>query len=176
MISKETWNEVVESTPRIKQALDFMRRAHEGQTRKDGLTAYAVHPIRVAMRAAEIHQGDDIVIASLLHDVLEDSDIRYEEIYRTFGARVAGLVDQLTKPEEKHFRHKRYIARLATASETVRTLKFWDVVDNLEDLGDVDEDFEEFFLKRAEDYAKTIFNGWQYDRIVELVAQTRGGS
>lgn len=69
-------------------------RVHEGQTRKDGKTPYAVHPLRVALAISSFGNRTGVLAAALLHDVLEDQPerITYEVIERDFGKEVAGTV------------------------------------------------------------------------------------
>jgi GTP pyrophosphokinase/guanosine-3',5'-bis(diphosphate) 3'-pyrophosphohydrolase len=83
----------------IKEAIAFSTQAHEGQFRKSG-EAYIVHPILVATIVASIGGDDDMVIASLLHDVVEDTHFSLEEIERKYGGSIAHLVDGLTKITE----------------------------------------------------------------------------
>lgn len=90
-------------TPRYTQALTLAARAHEGQLRKGTLIPYIVHPVAVAGLVAQ-HGGDeDLQIAALLHDVLEDGGLQYEAEIRTFGARVLHVVRACTDgvPDEK---------------------------------------------------------------------------
>jgi GTP pyrophosphokinase len=81
----------------IKKAFDFAKKAHEGARRKD-LTPYITHPIAVARIVIdEIGLGVKSVVASLLHDVVEDTDYTVEEIEHLFGPKIASMVDGLTK-------------------------------------------------------------------------------
>lgn len=68
---------------------------------------YITHPIAVALIAAtELHLDVNVVIACLLHDVVEDTDYTFEDIRRLFGEDVEGLVRVVTKPDggkEKRF-------------------------------------------------------------------------
>ena len=61
-------------TPRLREAFRFAERAHHGQIRKgtDG-SPYILHPIAVAMVLASAGAADDLLVAGLLHDVVEDT-------------------------------------------------------------------------------------------------------
>ncbi len=83
-------------TEKISNALSFAVKAHDGQRRKSG-EAYVIHPILVAAITAAISLDEAMVIAALLHDVVEDTDIALEEIAALFGEDVAHLVEGLTK-------------------------------------------------------------------------------
>ncbi|WP_251623183.1 RelA/SpoT family protein [Odoribacter lunatus] len=89
-----------EEKQRIRQAFEFANEAHKGIKRRSG-EPYILHPIAVARIAAkEIGLGTKSVIAALLHDVVEDTDYTLEEIGEIFGAKIASLVDGLTKIRE----------------------------------------------------------------------------
>lgn len=84
----------------IRKAFEFAHNAHKGVKRKSG-DPYILHPIAVAKIAVtEIGLGTTSVIASLLHDVVEDTDYTVEDIESLFGHKVASIVDGLTKISE----------------------------------------------------------------------------
>ncbi len=89
----------IEINDRVQKAIDFSIKAHEGQFRKSG-EPYVTHPILVAAITASITGDEDMTIAALLHDVVEDTPITLEEIKEAFGERVALLVEGLTKIDE----------------------------------------------------------------------------
>lgn len=81
----------------IERAYHFARRAHWKQRRKSG-ELYIFHPIEVArICAAELGLGDTSVIAALLHDTVEDTDVTQEDLKNEFGEQVAEIVNGLTK-------------------------------------------------------------------------------
>lgn len=84
----------------IRRAFDLANEAHHGVRRKSG-EPYILHPIAVAkIAASEIGLGTKSVVAALLHDVVEDTDYTVEDIANLFGAKIASLVDGLTKISE----------------------------------------------------------------------------
>lgn len=91
---------------RLKRAYTFAKHAHGDQRRKSG-EPYITHPIAVARIAAiELRLDVDVVIACLLHDVVEDTSYTFEDIRTRFGDEVAELVRVVTKPDggkEKRF-------------------------------------------------------------------------
>ena len=87
---EESWN-------MIKRAYFLAKEAHAGVRRRSG-EPYMLHPIAVAQIAVdEIGLGAKSVIAALLHDVVEDTDYTVEDIEHIFGAKIASMVDGLTK-------------------------------------------------------------------------------
>jgi guanosine-3',5'-bis(diphosphate) 3'-pyrophosphohydrolase len=87
----------------IDRALRFSASAHRGQKRMSG-EDFVSHSIAVALILAEQLLDTTSIAAALLHDVVEDSDVRTEDIAREFGPEVAGLVDGLTKISHLTFR------------------------------------------------------------------------
>ncbi len=82
---------------RIERAIEVAYEAHKGMMRKAG-GPYILHPIEVAqIVATEVGLGSTSVICALLHDVVEDTDLTLEDLQREFGAKVADIVDGLTK-------------------------------------------------------------------------------
>ncbi len=77
---------------RLDQAIIFATNAHAGQTRKRESTPYILHPLEVAAIAADLTTDENVIIAALLHDTVEDTDVTLEQIKNVFGPRVAELV------------------------------------------------------------------------------------
>ncbi|MDR2905901.1 MAG: RelA/SpoT family protein [Helicobacteraceae bacterium] len=83
-------------TPLLRSACDKAANAHLGQTRKSG-EPYIVHPLLVAAAVAHYGGDESMVIAAVLHDAIEDTDYKFDDIARDFSQDVARLVDGLTK-------------------------------------------------------------------------------
>lgn len=81
---------------RIEKAYKLAEKAHQGQTQPSG-SPYISHCVAVAGILAEISVPPELIIAGLLHDVVEDTEITLEEINKEFGAEIASLVDGVTK-------------------------------------------------------------------------------
>lgn len=80
----------------LEHAVDFATKAHRGQKRKSG-EPYITHPLAVANTLIEWGMDIDSVIAGVLHDTIEDTEVSVEEIETLFGHDVAFLVDGVTK-------------------------------------------------------------------------------
>ncbi|MCR5774172.1 MAG: bifunctional (p)ppGpp synthetase/guanosine-3',5'-bis(diphosphate) 3'-pyrophosphohydrolase [Lachnospiraceae bacterium] len=80
----------------IEKAYKIASEAHEGQRRKSG-EPYIVHPLCVSIILADLEMDKETIVAGLLHDVVEDTILTYEDIDRQFGDDVALLVDGVTK-------------------------------------------------------------------------------
>jgi guanosine-3',5'-bis(diphosphate) 3'-pyrophosphohydrolase len=119
------------------RAVVFACEQHRGQKRTEagGEVDYVVHPIRVAEHVRHIAKSDDpeILCAAVLHDTIEDSGTRYDEIAEAFGDRVASIVAELTNDSRlpKAARHEDMIRRAATISLEAKLIKLADRYDNV---------------------------------------------
>jgi GTP diphosphokinase / guanosine-3',5'-bis(diphosphate) 3'-diphosphatase len=82
----------------IGRALTYADEAHKMQTRRSG-EIYITHPVNVAFILAQLKMDSKVIAAGLLHDILEDTSVRKEELIERFGKEIADLVDGLTKLE-----------------------------------------------------------------------------
>ena len=80
----------------IKKAYNFADEHHKGQKRVSG-GPFIQHPLETAYNLAELKLDSETLIAGLLHDVVEDTDVELKEIEKEFGKNVAKLVDGVTK-------------------------------------------------------------------------------
>ena len=81
---------------RIQRAVEVAKKAHEGQFRKTG-EPYIVHPLAVKKILEEWGMDEDTIIAGILHDTVEDTNLTLDDIRKEFGESVAFLVDGVTK-------------------------------------------------------------------------------
>ena len=80
----------------VERAFEIARDAHVGQLRKSG-EEYITHPVAVSQILAELGLNDTTIIASLLHDTVEDTPYSLEQLRSDFGDEIANLVDGVTK-------------------------------------------------------------------------------
>lgn len=119
---------------KLIRAITYATKKHEGQVRKVDGAPYIVHPYRVAMLLKEEGYEDDIVIAGLLHDVVEDTDGTIGEISNLFGHHIAQLVSFATEPDKTkpwEDRKKHTIHQLKEAPLEARLVVCADKIDNL---------------------------------------------
>jgi len=86
----------------INRAYDMSREAHRHQTRTTG-ESYITHPVAVASVVADIGLDEASIIAALLHDAVEDTELTLAEIAEIFGDEVASIVDGVTKLDRLQF-------------------------------------------------------------------------
>jgi (p)ppGpp synthase/HD superfamily hydrolase len=123
---------------RFEQALLFATRKHAGQHRKGTTVPYAAHLLSVAGLVLEAGGDEDLAIAALLHDVVEDCGGApvLKEVRRRFGKRVAHVVDGCTdtdldpKPPWRQ-RKENYLKHLRTADPDTRLVSAADKLHNV---------------------------------------------
>ncbi len=124
--------------PRFLRAFVFAAEKHKGQTRKASSIPYIAHLMGVASLVLEAGGNEDLAIAALLHDVVEDCGgaPMLKEVRRRFGTRVAKVVDRCTdadtypKPPWRE-RKEKYMARLRNEDKDTRLVSAADKLNNV---------------------------------------------
>ena len=124
--------------PRFLRAFEFAAKKHSGQTRKASTIPYITHLMGVASLVLEAGGDEDLAIAALLHDVVEDCGgaPMLKEVSRRFGRRVAMVVDGCTdadttpKPPWRE-RKENYLRHLAHADADTRLVSAADKLNNV---------------------------------------------
>lgn len=93
----------------VCRAYEFAQRAHAGQTRLSG-EPYLVHLVATAYYLANLRLDVTSIVAGLLHDTIEDTDVTYEDLEREFGHSVARIVEGVSKFGEIGHRHRAWTA------------------------------------------------------------------
>jgi (p)ppGpp synthase/HD superfamily hydrolase len=119
----------------IFDAIEFAARAHRGHCRKGSEIPYIVHPLAVAKILIDAGCPEDVVVAGILHDTVEDTPVSLDEIRHTFGEAVARIVEGATEPDKSkpwEERKAHTIAFLKTAPEAVLLVSCGDKIENLQ--------------------------------------------
>lgn len=115
------------------KAINFAEKAHAGQVRKVSNEPYIYHPLNVAKTLEDAGFSEEVVIAGILHDTVEDTEVEIDDIKKEFGSTIAGLVASNT--ETKHLtweeRKEQTIKKLADAPIEIKALIVADKLDNL---------------------------------------------
>ena len=90
---------------KIEKAFDLAKDAHHGQKRQSGEN-YITHPLDAASYLAEYELDHETIMAAILHDVVEDTDISLEDLEKNFGKKVTELVDGVSKLDKINFNTK----------------------------------------------------------------------
>lgn len=120
----------------LTKAYDYAARMHSGQTRKgDKGEPYINHVTDVAHRVSQSSHGTDsvLIIAAILHDVVEDTDCTEADIVAEFGAEVASVVMEVTddKSLPKAERKRLQVEKVPHKSDRAKRLKLADKASNL---------------------------------------------
>lgn len=142
-------------TNKLHDALAFAVSAHRGQDRKYTGLPYVTHPIAVMEIVQTIEHTEEMLIAALLHDVVEDTEIGLSAIQNKFGIEVALLVEQLTdisKPSDGNRVIRKAIdrKRLLESSNEVKTIKLADLIHNSSSIVRYDPEFAKVYMKEKE--------------------------
>jgi GTP diphosphokinase / guanosine-3',5'-bis(diphosphate) 3'-diphosphatase len=89
----------------VQRAYEFAEESHRGQLRVSG-EPFVEHPLGVAHILADLGMDTTTLVAALLHDVVEDTDLTLEEIEADFGPEVTAIVDGLTKLDKIEYRSR----------------------------------------------------------------------
>ena len=81
----------------VSEAIAFAVKAHDGMRRKKSDVPYILHPMEAAVIVGTMSEGQNLIAAAALHDVVEDAGITIEEIAERFGKRVRELVESETE-------------------------------------------------------------------------------
>lgn len=162
------------NSKKIVKAFAFAHRAHNGQKRDDG-APYISHPVRVLKILIDEFgvSDDDTLYSALLHDVVEDTRIPYEEIKAKFGKRVAITVKLLTKTG---LTKEMYYGSLALASRDVQLIKCADRLDNIRDMKTWKENRKERYLEETRKYILPIARNLGapvYGKLMEAMKNAR---
>ena len=106
---------------KLETVIKFAIDAHMGQTRKISKAPYIIHPLEALSIAAQLTLDEDVLCATVLHDVVEDTPVSIEEILKAFGDRVAFLVSCET--ENKYEGVPKDVSWRARKEETLALLK-----------------------------------------------------
>ncbi len=153
-------------SPQIYKTINTAARLHDGQERKGDGLPYIIHPVSVALMLMEHTNDEDVLIAAILHDTVEDTGYTKEQMEEEFGPRVAGFVMEVTElPKTLSWQERKdaYLKHLAGAS---REAKLICAADKLHNLGSMLAAVEKFG-----DEAYTHFNApfdkklWFYEAV-----------
>lgn len=124
---------------RVTMAYRIAGDIHASQRRKGNGEPYINHPMRVASMVADSTSEEDVVIAAVLHDVIEDGDISFDDIESRFGSRVRVLLEGVTddpsiKNMQRSERKEAQAQKLRFKCSDVKLIKLADQTDNIESL------------------------------------------
>lgn len=164
---------------KLDQAIKFAVDAHTGQKRKLSGAAYIVHPLECMIIVGQLTKDEDVLVATVLHDVVEDTNVTIEEVEKAFGARVAELVTGETENKRKELppeatwkiRKEESLHHLEECGDRdVKMMWLGDKLSNIrsmaiEYISHGDEIFNHFNQKNKKEHE------WYYRRIADLLRE-----
>lgn len=141
------FNELTENDRRwLFDAIEWANECHYNQVRKYSGLPYIIHPMRVMGEVAFYTNNIDVLMAAVLHDIIEDCGITYEQIKLFLGETTANLVQELTNPskgskEPREIRKAMDREHIKQASYWAKVIKAIDRTDNLRDMYSAPKDF-----------------------------------
>lgn len=173
----------------IEKVKMFADEAHGDQMRKFANERYIVHPIRVMEIVRDFSQQTPLLAASLLHDVLEDTPVSADELKYFLDSAMEQqesdetfkLVNELTDIYTKaaypklnrRTRRTREAERLSTVSADAQTIKYADIIDNVNDIAAQDTDFAIVYIRESRHLLTGMNKGNQelYARAMRVIEE-----
>ena len=120
------------------KAVEFATKAHSGTERRGKAYPYIIHPMEAVSIVATITNDPEMLVAALLHDTVEDTDVTLEQIREEFGERVAVLVKNETAPLSNgvpwHTKKEAQLAQLSIAPYDSKVVALGDKLSNMRGL------------------------------------------
>lgn len=117
----------------ITRATVFAAKAHDGARRKGSGMPYILHPMEAACIVSAMTRRSDLIAAAMLHDVLEDTPVTYEELREEFGEKIADIVRMETEDKTKSWQERkgRTIEKLPFRDDSVKMVTLGDKLSNM---------------------------------------------
>lgn len=162
---------------KVMKAYNYAQKAHKGQQRKFTNLPYFSHPKYVARLIEDLTSDPDMVVSSLLHDIIEDTDTTIEDIYKEFGYMVGGLVGELTSDKPENISKSQYLyTKIKGMSTKALIIKLADRLHNIQFLetDGVPRDFIEKYVRETNYIFKDLIvidrvPQWLIDRVMQLL-------
>ena len=169
------------STPELLKAYRFAEMAHRGQIRKGSNEPYFVHLMEAAGIARTLTDEEDIIIATLLHDVIEDTGFGFEDLEHEFGTKIAAMVAAVSEDKQRernadeswYDRKTQAVVNLISQPVEIKTIVLADKLSNIrstysEYAASGDAVFEKFNQKDKDAHA------WYYRTIISYIEELSG--
>jgi GTP diphosphokinase / guanosine-3',5'-bis(diphosphate) 3'-diphosphatase len=144
----------------LNKAAIFAVKSHAGHFRKDGVTPYVTHPLRVANLLALHRASDTEILCGLWHDILEDIPEKREDLMNELasynlemhnGIAILEILGSVCKPSggNRTSRNKEFIEQIIRGGKSAIMVKICDRIDNVMDSGDLEIFAEEYVVNET---------------------------
>lgn len=167
-------NDTIASYSLINKAVIFCLKAHAEQRRKGTDIPYAIHPLNVGMILTKFNCPENLIVAGLLHDCIEDTLVTFDDIKREFNEVIAELVQGCSEKDKSDTwrnRKQHTVEHLKTATDEVCIVACADKQHNLISLIDDYKKHGEVLWKRFN--ASKQDQLWYYSSLGEVFGQRR---
>lgn len=171
---KEALESDLHGIRRICEAIDFAGKAHQGQCRKGTKIPYINHPLGAAQTLLFHDCSPEVIVAAVLHDTVEDTEVELSEIEKKFGSVVASIVRAVSEPDKKDSwenRKQHTIESLKNAPTNVLLVALADKYNNIGstwcDLQKEGESFWSWFNRPKEQQK------WYYTSLAKAVSDRK---
>lgn len=163
---------------KIDEAIKFAVDSHSGQMRKLAMTPYILHPMEVAAIIATMTPDEDVMIAGLLHDTIEDCDVDPRVIKEKFGPRVSALVQSETEdklsdrpPADTWMERKEESLLMLEHTKDMGVKIMW-LADKLSNIRSFYREYRKNgdAMWQALNQKDPKMQGWYYKRILQLLS------
>ncbi len=163
----------------LNEAICFATQAHAGQLRKLANTPYILHPLEVASIVATMTADENVMIAGLLHDTVEDCGVDPKTIKQKFGARVSALVQSETedklsdRPPAETWQERKEESLLILRLTKDRDVKILWLSDKLSNM----RSFHREYMKNGDAVWQALnqknpqMQGWYYRTIADYLSE-----
>jgi len=137
---------------KVESAEFYARDKHKNMTRNDGITPCSDHLEDVVSLLKSLGIIDeDVLCSGWLHDTIEDTDTKFDDLYERFGKKVAVLVFSLSKDKKlpKKEREQLYVKQLKDASMDAKIIKLCDISANLKDMAKLNSKMSKNKMKKT---------------------------
>ncbi len=138
----------------INKAIDWAKKYHDGQFRKSGEPFYT-HPLQVAYLVSDYKLKTDVIVASILHDIIEDTEVTTGMLVDHFSWRIAEIVDRLTRdrPDGSKLSVEEILNNAyPTQDKEVLLIKVLDRLHNMQTLGNMPEQKQKKKIRETLDH------------------------
>jgi len=163
----------------VLKAKKLAHEKHKNQKRKDGVTPYSDHLEGVVNRLKNLGVTDkNVLTAAWMHDIIEDTDVTFDQINEKFGREIAVIILSLTKDKSvaKKDIEQQYVTQLKNASIDAKLIKLCDISANLKDLSTapISKNQKNKQVKKIIHYMRIIKNDIsekqsEYPKIAEII-------
>lgn len=121
---------------KLQKAINVAVKCHKKAFRKGKDVPYLVHPLTVGLILSQVTKNEDIIIAGILHDTVEDTEMTIKELEKEFGKNVSRMVNDVTEQDKSlswEIRKKLALEHIKHMKKDSLLVKSADVLQNLTD-------------------------------------------